>query len=99
MDRIAASTYVRALIFSDKAVLTVHALVDNALVKMTRINGSNLWIGPWSPRTNEPGNVTIIATDVDGNRDNVTNFYNLHYDRIKPSQVRSTCIPRVHIAY
>jgi len=87
VDRIGGSSHVRALIFSVRPVSGAYAIIDNQKVKMVQVNDSNLWVAPWKPMSGSPGNVTIIATDRDGNIENVTNIYNLQYDRIMPSKV------------
>lgn len=86
IDRIQSSTHVRALIFSETAVEKVHAIIDGKIVDMVQVNTSNLWTAPWSPRSDEPGEVIIVAVDTAGRHENVSNIYNLHYDRITPSK-------------
>lgn len=88
VGRIAASTHVRALIFSELPLVGVFAVVDGGSpVAMTRAgNSTNLWTARWTPLTSEPGTVLVYAVDSRGQRQNVTNRYNLHYDRLTPSK-------------
>lgn len=87
IGKIGSSTHVRALIFSKLQLKKVDAIIDGKTVRMEQVENSNLWVAPWDPKSNEPGNVTVITYDDQNHSEKVSNFYNLHYSKIQSSKV------------
>ena len=89
VGKIASSTHIRVLVFSQNPILNVTANIDGEMVQMSRFESSRFWTSPWKPKFDEPGNVTISAYDSIGSFETTTKIYRTNYTSFKPAKVKN----------
>ena len=84
LDRVANSTHIRVLIFSEDPVYSASAIIDDETVELKFIEG-NLWCAPWTPK--DHGLVTVTAQSTNGKNSTISHQYKLHYESLMSSEV------------
>jgi len=83
LDRVANSTHIRVLIFSEDPVHSASAIIDGETFELKFVEG-NLWCAPWTPK--DHGSVTVIAQSTNGKNSTISHQYKLHYESLMSSE-------------